>query len=210
MDTYITYSKLHSLIYPYLLLTGGEDFMDKWEISMQVNMAIQDLINNSTFSFMSEFELIVAETETFKNTYRIFKTEHPINTVHELFIQWKGDKPWEMVQRMPYHDTNEFFYKRGTNILYGPIDCPDISINYERDYIPNDMSSDKDMKKQIPIPFTFVPALMKMIYDNMSMFTFFQWEWDSSDYYGHAKTRLNDLIDMDSLSSKTRISIWGL
>jgi len=79
-----------------------------------------------------------------------------------------------MVNRMPYFNSSEFFYKRGTNILYGLKDSTEITINYEREFQMNNMTSKEDLAKELPIPFTFVPALIKMIYDNSSMFTFFQ------------------------------------
>ena len=75
---------------------------------------------------------------------------------------------------MPYFSSPEVFYKRGTNILYGPKDCDKMTINYEKEYIRNNIVTAEDLKRELPIPYSFVPALMKMIYDNSSMFTFFQ------------------------------------
>jgi len=58
-----------------------------------INLAIQDLINNSSFSFMSEFQRVTAESELYEGTYAIYKTKFPINRVHELLIGGDGETP---------------------------------------------------------------------------------------------------------------------
>ncbi len=208
MNTYITYSKLLSLVHPYFLMSGWEDFMTTWELAININLAIQDLINNSSFSFMSEFQKIEPEEELYKDTYKVFKVDHCVNRVHELLIDWDPLVKWEMTERMPYLDSREFFYKRGTNVLYWNACSEFITLNYEKEYEINNMVTEEDLAKELPIPFTFVPALIKMIYDNTSMFTFFQWEGATTDFYGHGKTRLNDLVNTDLLSSKQNVKIW--
>jgi len=207
MNTYITYSKLLSLVHYYFLMNWWEDFMTKWELPMMVNMSIQDLVNNSSFSFMAEFQKIEPEAVLYQDTYSVFKTNYPINRMHELLIDGDWECKWEVVDRMPYFDSKEFFYKRWTNILYWPKELEFITVNYEREYETNNMSTDDDLSKELPIPFSFIPALVKMIFDWSSPFTFFQWEWSSTDFYWHGKTRLNDLVNSDSLSSKTKVTI---
>lgn len=208
MNTYITYGKLQSLVHPYFLTNWWEDFMTWWELQWIIALSIQDLINNSSFSFMAEFNKVTPKEKLYEDTYSIFETKHPINRVHELLIEWRWDRPGTVVARMPYFNTDEFFYKRWTNILYGPKDIKFITINYEKEFEINNMATSEELKQELPIPFTFIPALIKMIYDTSSMFTFFQGEGDSTDFYGHWKTRLNDLVNSDELSSKTNIRIW--
>lgn len=207
-NTYISYWKLISLLRPYLLVSWWEDFMTTWELDMLINLAIQDLINNGTFTYMSTFELIDGDELLYQDTYKIFKTEHPINRINELYI----NKEWEdmtdkLVNTMPNLGSKEFYFKRGTNVIYWNKCIDSIAINYEQDFEIVETTSDSNLDKELPIPFTFVPALMKMIYDNMSMFTFFQWEGSSTDYYWHWKTRMNDLKTTDELSSNINLSI---
>lgn len=207
-NTYISYWKLISLLRPYLLVSWWEDFLSTWELDMLINLAIQDLLNNDTFSFMSTFELIDGDELLHQDTYKVFKTEHPINRINELYI----NKEWvslvdKLVNTMPSLNSNEFYFKRGTNVIYWNQCIESIAINYEQDFELVEINVDTTLDKELPIPFTFVPALIKMIYDNMSMFTFFQWEWSTTDYYGHAKTRMNDLRTTDELSSEINLSI---
>ena len=182
--------------------------MTKWELSIMINLSIQDLINNSSFSFMSEFQKVEPNVDLYQDQYQVFELDYPINRMHELLIEGDWEVRWEMVDRMPYFDSREFFYKRGTNILYWPKEVEFITVNYEREFEINNMATSEDLEKELPIPFTFIPALVKMIYDTASPFSFFQWEWASTDFYWHGKTRMNDLVNSDVLSSKQNVKIW--
>jgi len=208
-NTYITYAKLLSLVHPYFLMSWWEDFMSNWELAMLINLAIQDTINNSSFSFMSEFNKVQGDEELYEWTYRIFRTKYPINRVNELLIEWEWDDvSGDIINTMPYTNSNKFFYKRWTNIIYGNKNITSITINYEKDYIINDLVTKEDHLKTIPLPFSFVPSLIKMIYDHWAIFTFFQWEWTSTDFYWHAKTRVNDLVNTDILVANQKVQIW--
>lgn len=208
-NTYITYSKLLSLIYPFFEMNWWEDFMSWWELNMMINLSIQDVINNASFSFMAEFEYI-KENELYEDTYNIFKTKHPINKIHELLLDWEWeDMSWNIVNTMPALSSNDIFFRKGTNIVYCNKNISKIVINYEKDFEPLELLETSNADKLLPIPFSYVPSLIKMIYDYAAPFNFYQWDSTAWDFYGHAKTRLNDLVAMDQLSTNHSVSIWN-
>ncbi len=211
-NTYITYAELLAMIHPYFLANWWEDFMSPTEMSWLINLSIQDMFNNSDLSFFAEYEHIEAESELYRWKYLQFKTNKPINLIHELLIngEW-DDQSWNIVNTMPHTNVMEFHYKKWTNTIYAT-NIEDwlfktLSINYNRDYIKNNMLTDNDRKRELPIPFAYIPALIKLIYDTASPLMFFQWDWNSYNFFEHWKSRLKELERRDILSSTEQINI---
>lgn len=208
-NTYITYWQLLSLIHPYFMANWWEDFMSPNELSSMINMAIQDLFNTATYSFNSEFESVTADNTLHWWVYKVFKTQYPIEEIHQLLLNWEWDDLTKyIVNRMPYTNITEFHFRKWTNTIYASTSENMITINYTKSYDINMMVTNEDLAKPLPIPFSYIPALVKMIYDTSAPFTFFQWEWNTTDFYSHWKSRINELIQRDRLSSNESIQLW--
>lgn len=211
-NTYITYAELLAMIHPYFLANWWEDFMSPTEISWIINLSIQDMFNNSDLSFAAEYEHITAESNLYWWKYLQFKTKKPINLIHELLINWEWeDQSPNIVNTMPHTNVMEFHYKKWTNTIYAT-NVDDwsfitLSVNYNRDYIRNKLLTDEDRKREVPVPFAYIPALVKLIYDTASPLTFFQWDWNAYNFFEHWKSRLKELEMRDVMTSTQQINV---
>lgn len=207
-NTYITYDKLLSLVNDYFRMTWWEDFLSEWTLEMIINLSIQDILNHSWYTHLSEFEVITPNEEIYKENYRIFETKFPINILHEVLINWTWESLW-VVNRLPYLWSQEIYYRKWTNKIYVPnLDWLEhLTVNYDRAYEYQPLWNNEHRDKIIPVPFTHVPALIKMIYDNSSIFTFFQWDGVNTDFFSHSLSRINKIIEQDKLSTKEKIIV---
>lgn len=207
-NTYITYDMLLALVNDYFRMTWWEDFLSYWTIEMIVNLSIQDILNQSWYTYLSEFETVEENKEIHWNRYKVFYTKYPIEIIHEVLINWT----WEactIVNRLPSLWSNEVYYRKWSNEVFvtNNNNLKFIAINYNKAYEYQVLWQDTHRDKVIPIPFSYVPALIKMIYDNASLYTYFQWDWTYTDFYSHSLSRLNTLIEQDKLSTQENIII---
>lgn len=204
-NTYITYNKLLELVHPYFAINWWEDILKNWEIAMLINMSIQDLLNTSSFSFMSDFE-ILKEYEDYNWTHNIFYTKKPINKVHEIFSD-NVESIEILPNRFPKRYWEDWVHiKTWTNVIYTPKHITNLWISYEVEYEVNNLTTTEERNKLLPIPFKFVPALIKLIYDHSSILTFIEWEWTSTDYFWHYINRVKQLTWNDTISTNNEIS----
>ena len=206
-NTYITYDMLLSLVNDYFRMTWWEDFLSYWTIEMIVNLSIQDVLNQSWYTYLSEFETVKDSKEMLNWRYKVFYTKYPIEIIHEVLIDWKWESA-NIVNRLPSVWSDEVYYRKWTNEVYVHwTDIKFIAINYNRAYEYQVLWQDTHRDKIIPLPFSYVPALIKMIYDNASLYTYFQWDWTYTDFYWHSISRINKLVEQDKLSTKENIII---
>jgi hypothetical protein len=211
-NTYITYAELLWMLHPYFLANWWEDYMSPTEISHIINLSIQDMFNNSDLSFTAEYESIQAESDLYNWKYLMFKTKKPINLIHELLIndEW-DDMSINLVNTMPHTNVMEFHYKKWTNTIFATNvedwSFETLSVNYNRDYIRNKMLTDEDRKREVPVPFAYIPALIKLIYDTASPLFFFQWDGNAYNFFEHGKSRLKELERRDIFSSNQQVNI---
>lgn len=203
-NTYITYDKLLSLVNDYFRMTGWEDFLSKWTLEIIINLSIQDILNQTWYSYMIEFEIV--KDHKIDNWYKVFELKYPINMVHEILKDWTWES-MEIVSKMPELDKDQIFFRKWTNLIYTNSDVEFLTVQYERAYEYQVLWNNEHRDKTIPIPFTYVPALIKVIYDTSSVFTYFQWDWQYADFWWHAQSRLGTLIPQDKLSYNEKVKL---
>ena len=208
-NTYITYWKYVSLAYPHLLIQWWEDFMAWWELDMIINLSMQDLINWASYSFMAEFEYIT-KFEEHQKFYNVFYTKHPISKIHFIHFNWEWeDRVSEVVNSMPALNSDEIYFKKWTNEVYIRNDIKSIAISYEKEYEIVDFVNKNNSDKVLPIPFSFVPAWLKLVQDYLAPLNFYQWDSQAGDFYWHYNTRKQELIDTDILTTNQSITLWS-
>lgn len=207
----ITYSQFYSFIRPFFLARGGDMFANPETLRMYTNMAIQDVYNgdDATWANVTGTLPVIDGTD-----YWYVDVEHPIKKVDGLF----DDTGKMYVGELGLFCQDDQFKFEGKKILipkkilqsYGTgtwntcnQNVKELSFHYVKDYEFVDEESEKN--KLIPLPASYIPALVKLTYDWASPISLLVGETDNPDFFAHAENRLTRLRNSDGMTNAPAI-----
>jgi len=160
-----------------------------------LNFAIQDIFiqDSSTFRHIVEDLVWVSDWKNMK-----YNTTFAIHKIQKCFVINWDTITWTELSPTLFWLTNDpsycmFEWKQ--ILTHSTINK--IRVVYLRDYEP---VWKNDTSKKIPLPFRYIPAMMKMAFDWAAPINLMAWETSTTDFYSHWVNRLNTLKQDDSLS----------
>lgn len=187
---------------PFFLTRWGNDLAGPETLETYINLAIQDIFNENTWTFKIKNEEILTYEDT--ETRRIFKTSYPIDQIIEIV-----DQDWDEVfasanflkelDQFNFQDKNLLFLLEDKS--WRAQEITEIRITYAMQY--TFYQHNKDGTNPIPLPDKFIPAVIKAVYDYAAPINLFDGEQTQVDFFGHYTNRVNKLKDIDSLSEIT-------
>lgn len=200
----ITYSTLMSHVRPFFLSRGGDELAGNDRMMFYANCAIQDIYNNDNATFTYTPEII---TGVLNGKNMKFTTQNNVRKVQEcigtttsgctisltptLFITGEYDNDWVK-------------FETGSNVLLTHSDIVSIEVIYIREYVWAEYPADLD--SEIQLPHRYVPAACKLMYDWASPVNLMSGETAQVDFFAHARTRMKELSDDDSLTDVYKLN----
>lgn len=167
------------------------------------NCAIQDIYNNDNATFTYKTETITFEdngtTHKFTTQQNVRKVQECIGTFSsgstvcltpELYIKNEFENDWVK-------------FETGSNILITHKDIVSIEVLYVKEYQWAEYPA--DLASEIQLPHRYVPAACKLMYDWASPVNLMSGETAQVDFFAHARTRMKELADDDSLTDNYQL-----
>lgn len=171
------------------ILTDDDALIDS------LNFAIQDMYNLDSSTFRHKVEDLVW-VQDWKNTK--FTTTFSIHKIQKCYVI--SDEYISAVEITPtlFWLTNspEYCMFEWKQILTHET-IKKIRVVYLMDYEP---VWKNDMSKEIPLPYRYIPSMIKMAFDWTAPINLMAWETATTDFYSHWMNRLNTLKQDDSLT----------
>lgn len=196
----ITYWELFSQLKTWFISRWGDILADDNSIMNYINFAIQDIYNQDSSTFRHKTERIVWVPNWNYNSYT---TVHNIYKVQQCFWvppwnNWYVDY-WDNRNLIPtlfqIKDPSQIRFE--WNIILSHIDVKEIEVTYLMDYEPIALN---ELTKPIPLPYRYIPAVMKLAFDWAAPVNLLSWETAQVDFYSHWMNRINTLSANDSVT----------
>lgn len=203
MNNTMTYTQLFAILKRWFMSRWWDILCDNQWLIDYINLAIQDLYNedNSTWRHITEDLVWVANWEHMKFTTRlpIFKIQKcfPYNNDYISYEENTHIIPTLFAIK----DRRQCKFS-GYEILTHK-DVTKISVTYLHDYVPVSLVN---MSEIVPVPFRYIPAILKMAFDWAAPINLMAWEVQTTDFYSHWITRLNKINMNDSLTDYMDVS----
>jgi hypothetical protein len=192
------YNQLEWMLLPFFLWRWWDDLAN-WDIIQHyINLAIQDIYNRNNWVFKFKTETLSTYEDNTTNNTRMFTS---LENIH-MFTWNICDQDWNPIFPTVWRlqDIYEFNFS-WKNIYFKLNDWTNdttitsIEITYSKTYTFYNKAI--DWLKEVPLPESFIPALIKLVYDYASPINLFDWEQTQVDFYWHFNTRMNDLLNAD-------------
>ena len=182
-------------------------FMSRWwdiladdnAIMDYLNFAIQDVYNEDNATWRHKTERLVGVEN---GNYTKYTTIYPIHKIQECFRSYRT---WQEINYadndnltptlFAIKNTNEIKFE--WNEILSHKDVKEIEVTYIMDYVP---ATTADKTKVIPLPYRYIPALMKLAFDWAAPINLMAGETATTDFFSHAATRIKKIADNDSLT----------
>lgn len=204
----ITYSQLLSHVRPFFLSRGGDSLAGNERMLFYANCALQDVYNNDSATFTYKIEQGIVPQPNDASTAK-FTLSHNLRKVQEC-VGYRSDgssvslTPTLFLPKDDY-DSCWVRFESGSNVLITDVSIVKIDVTYVREY--EWVSSTSEMlAKPIQVPDRYVPAVVKLMYDWASPVNLMSGESSTTDFFSHARTRMKELSDDDSLTDLYRLN----
>lgn len=208
MNNQMTYWQLFSILKRWFISRWWDILCDDQWLMDYLNLAMQDLYNedNSTWRHITE-ELTWVLTNDWK--YYKYNTQLPIFKIQKCypFIYWNEISFEENSNLQPtlFPIKNWRECKFSWNEIITNTETTKIVVTYLSDYVPATLA---DKSKLVPIPFRYIPSILKLAFDWAAPINLMASETQTTDFYSHWITRLNKININDSLTDYGDASPW--
>jgi len=199
----ITYWQLFAHMKRFLMSRGGDILADDQSLMDYLNFAIQDIFNEDSSVHRYARETLIWKPDW---EYMIYESTFPIQKSQKCYKYSSNDiiNTNEANSMTPtlfwIYKKNDFMFS--WKIITTHKDITKITIVYLKDYEP---ASIWEKDKQIPLPFRYVPAILKLALDWAAPINLMSSESSTTDFYSHWITRLNKINQQDWLTDYIEI-----
>lgn len=214
----VTYAKLISMVRPFFMQRGICDLADNDTLMLYINLAIQDIYNKDTFTFSNVTETL--QPTSTANGQSLFTTQFPISKVSGICNE-NWDMCWTLWKTEEWDDS---YYKftTWTDTIITDESVKEITVSYSKWYCWIEYNNAVDWtvtntpwnninnnwsQTIVPLPHSYLPALVKKIYDWASPINLMVWETAQYDFHWHAESRLSELISQDAMTDNLSITM---
>lgn len=177
------------------ILTNDDALID------YLNFAIQDIYNkdSSTFRHVVEDLVWVSDWNNMK-----YDTTFAIHKIQKCFvIENDNITGLELTPTLFWLTTDPTFCMFEWNQILTHISVKKLRVVYLRDYEP---ASKQDTSLYIPLPYRYIPAMMKLAFDWAAPVNLMAWEVATTDFYSHWINRINELKQDDWLTDYINVT----
>jgi hypothetical protein len=196
METNITIWKLLTYVRPFFLSRWWDDLASTERLMFYYNATIQDIFNSDNAVYQYVYEEL---TWVLDWTQMKYTTSFPIRKIQDCINQ-NNMKMNPTLFWLTCCDLIRFDW----NQIISDLETTSIKVTYIKDY--QWASYPEDINEPIAVPYRYVPAIIKLMYDWGSPINLMSSESQVVDFFSHWQNRVNKLAENDSLTDFLNIN----